>query len=352
MAIDVLLTNAFLEENKRLSAISANTSALFDSGFYQNFSSYLNYNICIAPCCVQLWSKIPLLKNTTGEVKVCDTSGYFRCGGCCAWTVPAGVTCAQFQIWGAGAGTVPGCCCGGSPFGGTGAYATVIIPVTAGDSYTLCAGCAYCCYATVGGNNYAPGGSSYVAGTGLTNFCALGGINFLTLNVMDQGCLGGLFVNGYCTLEFFPGTTTLAGPCICNNNTYCFQSCGTCGVIANHRAFAVNYYGTTSSGSAVYGIPGMHGGTYLDSNNYGYHTGAPVIGFDHTPFCGASSVGCCASFTSETCSGGYICSPAISGASSAQPFPGAGGFYTHLMGGGNTFCGDSGRMGMVRVIYK
>ena len=91
------------------------------------------------------WCKIPQMTGATGSVKVCDASGYYRCGASCTWTVPAGVTCAQFQLWGPGGGSMAPCCCGLQPFGSTGAYATAIMPVTAGNVYTLCAGCAQCC---------------------------------------------------------------------------------------------------------------------------------------------------------------------------------------------------------------
>ena len=60
------------------------------------------------PADVTLWSNelLPMCITSGGTVlNVCDTSGYYRCGVCCLWTVPAGVTRAQFQLWGAGAGS-------------------------------------------------------------------------------------------------------------------------------------------------------------------------------------------------------------------------------------------------------
>ena len=52
------------------------------------------------------------------------------------------------------------------------------MPVTAGDAYTLCAGCAYCCYADAGSGQYDMGGcKSYVQGNGLSSFCAEGGVS-------------------------------------------------------------------------------------------------------------------------------------------------------------------------------
>ena len=43
--------------------------------------------------------------------KVCDVSGYFRCGNSCTWSVPSGVTRATFQSWASGGGTGSNCCC-------------------------------------------------------------------------------------------------------------------------------------------------------------------------------------------------------------------------------------------------
>ncbi len=99
------------------------------------------------------WCRIPTgwgedgLGSWTNGFKVCDTSGYYRCGSSCTWTVPGGTTCVRFQIWGSGGGTSESRCCMHTMPGDTGAYASVIMPVTSGSSYTMCGGCAYCCYA-------------------------------------------------------------------------------------------------------------------------------------------------------------------------------------------------------------
>lgn len=107
----------------------------------------------------------------------------FSTPGSGAWTVPTGVTVATFEVWGGGGGGGAVTCCScyyGGPGGGGGGYSRNTITVTPGGSYTICVGqggnvsivgsCAYhsCC---CGG----AGSTSYVTGSGLSNFCATGG---------------------------------------------------------------------------------------------------------------------------------------------------------------------------------
>jgi hypothetical protein len=325
MSLDVLSVNALLEMNATLRD-------------YLNSSAF-NVKSAIAedPTNTSLWPLIPLISGTS--INVCDTSGNFRCGACCLWTVPAGATKVQFQIWGAGTGTTVGSCCAGAPFGDTGAYASVIINAVPGCQYTLCAGCAMCCYANscLSQCNIANGCKSFVTGFGLTNLCAEGGAPSYV----------------FCTMQDLHGTTccryqalgqTTAGSCICGSGAYyCFaSSCATCGEIPV-KASARTFYGTATTGT-VFGLPSLHGGGCYDTNFYGYHTAAPVIGTNHTPFSGSS---CRATFDSGSCCGGCRCR-ANDG---AFQYPGAGGFYTHMMGGSTAWAGDAGRMGMVRVTY-
>ena len=185
MAADVLTYNALQEINQELkaesAALTAGISSASGEGGGGGAVDYSNQKLIVAGAGAPnsgLWCMIP--KNAaeggswTGGFKVCDTTSYKRCNASCNWTVPAGVTCARFQVWGAGGGSGTGCCCGGSPNGGNGAYASIIMPVTAGQTYALCAGCAYCCY-TERAQMTADGDASYVQGQGLTNFCAEGG---------------------------------------------------------------------------------------------------------------------------------------------------------------------------------
>ena len=296
---------------------------------------------CVEPCLLRepyrtsFYACIPSLSGATEGFKVCDTSAQFNCGRCCQWTVPAGVTRARFQLWGAGGMSGAGCCCGGSPFGSTGAYASVIIPVSEGDTYTLCSGCAFCCFTySTSGSQRIPGCPSWVQGNGLCNFCANGG----------QGNLG----NWMAALGRTPPTQIsipgfACGSRICNSGgDFCSSStCSNTGGIICYVPGA-SYFGTatsTSSPSIVYGVRGMWPGICFDTNHYGCQCHPPIYGF-------TSTSQCIIGWTSGTCCG-YNCRAAAG----YLQFPGAGGWATIAMGGNYATCGDMGRMGMVCVTY-
>lgn len=329
MSTNVMLLNTVLQEID-------STKNILNSTLTNPLSAL---NAC--PTNTALWNCLPLLTGGT-SFNVCDTSGYYRCGASCTWTVPAGATKVQFQMWGAGAGTNGGACCGGSPFGDTGAYATVILNgVVPGCQYTICAGCALCMYAqSCLSTSAGQGCMSYVTGYGLTNFCAEGGAVGMYCSMLDQAIPN---TSGYCVWHYGGGTTN-QGPCICNapnNDYYCFQSCATCGIIPVWQS-ARTYYGSSTLGF-VSGLPSFHSGGCLDTNNYGYHLSQPIINTTNGVFTGTS---CCASFTSSSC-GGCNCSACAGYFQN----PGSGGTMTHTMGGCNGNVGDAGRMGMVRVTY-
>lgn len=185
----------------------------------------------------------------------------------------------------------------------------------------------------------------------MCNVCAEGGANFHWQSILDQGCYGSAGGGYWCTIEYYPNSGTTAGPCVCGSNNYCSNSCATCGEVVVHRNSLVNFYGCATNGKLM-GIPGLHGGLCLDTNQYGHFTNPPVINTTHTgAFDSASNCGCRVCFTSENNLGGCLCSGGING-TSVQQFPGAGGFAHHAMGGNTTGCGDAGRMGMVRVTYR
>lgn len=269
---------------------------------------------------------------TCGSLKVCDQSGYYRCGADCTWTVPAGATCARFQLWGAGGGSGPACCCGGSPFGSSAAYTTVSMPVVAGCQYTICSGCAFCCFPSTGTCGRLPGCPSYVTGHGLDNFCADGG----------QGRLGTMMaMYGHrCRCRFQHIVCNDSGPCFCNRGAdYCFaSSCASCGKIGCFIPGAM-YFGSAHCSSIVKGVRGMWPEVCFDTNHYGYITRPPMYG----QYC----CNWCFPFTSGTCCG--CCCAAKCG---CHKYPGMGGWASHAMGGSNGICGDMGRMGMVCVTYK
>lgn len=322
---NVLLLNAILQDNAWLR---------------QQISGSGGYSWVSCPTLTTNWTSIPRLSGGS-TFNVCDTSGYYRCGRCCLWTVPSGATIAQFQIWGAGSGTAPGNCCSGSPPGDTGAYAIAIIPVVAGCQYTLCSGCAFCCcsYCTVGSSGLG-GCHSFVTGYNLTNVCALGGANGHTYCTMvdyhgsDDGCC-----------RYNAREQRSAGPCICQSSVwYCFSnSCATCGEIPI-TASARKFCGTVGGGGFITGLPSFHAGGCLTSDHYGYFCHAPVISDTHGIFTNSD---CVVTFTSGSCCGGWNCS-ANNG---YRQHPGGGGAFTHMMGGNTEHYGDQGRMGMIKVTY-
>ena len=119
-----------------------------------------------------------------GTKLIYQTDPTISTGLCCAWTVPDNVYKVTFEIWGGGGGGgTPGSSCTCSDSGGPGTgggYAKKTIDVTPGTVYTVCAAsggvsasgygsvCARCC-------NGCAGGTSFVTGTNLVNFCATGG---------------------------------------------------------------------------------------------------------------------------------------------------------------------------------
>jgi len=114
---------------------------------------------------INLVSTDAFLDGATTTIRVNDGTTYY-CGGAagasCNWTVPAGVTQAQFQVWGSGA---PGasqlqCCTFGSN-GGDGAYSFVQMAVSEGEIYCMCSGGA-CATGIYNGNYACSGCNSFV----------------------------------------------------------------------------------------------------------------------------------------------------------------------------------------------
>jgi hypothetical protein len=333
MAADVLLYNALNEINKDLVATSAELSTLITSKLASYGGDPVVEIVANAgPNQANIWCRIPEGSNWTTGFKVCDTGACKILGATCNWTVPAGVTCARFQLWGAGAGNTGPCCCGFSPFGGTGAYASVIIPVTAGCAYTLTSG--------AGSQGSTDGGNSSVTGFGLTNFCAEGGEGSRSCEINVRCIPGNTY--GYCTNQpcyylggcllsdsavCWTGATTPFGPDCCDINFPMISSCKT-------------FYGSATSGT-VYGIRGSFG--YIRLNNCGQ-----VACAVHPPIYGFASTSCCGlSFAGSSLAGGCCCAACLS----YLVVPGAGG-VTSTVAGGCCLAGDFGRLGMVCVSYK
>jgi hypothetical protein len=365
MTIDVLAYNALNQENTPLRTCSANLTTCIGT-LNSNCTTYLNTICTNGPQIMssrmlrpELWSLIETGSGWTTGFKVCDTSGYFRCGATCSWVVPGGVTCARFQIWGAGAQSGSAGCCGFAPFGGSGAYASVVMPVTAGQTYTLCAGCANCCYSqwnTTGNQN---GCQSFVTGTGLTNFCAMGGIGSLCQQLLDRRTYY-LESSPIASLNIYPylGYTMCAtGTSICSpaySTPYNYNGCTTCGAgfMSNpHLMYQMEHssalpYGSATGGT-VYGIRGSYPEVCL--NHYclcGYIKNPPIYGFESSSQCTLTQAG--------TSGGGNLCSTnaAFGAVTASMQIPGSGGFAMMAYGACVSICGDAGRMGMVCVCYK
>ena len=265
----------------------------------------------------------------------------WRCGVSCAWTVPTGATNARFQIWGAGAASGSGCCCGGSPFGGSGAYASIIIPVTVGDSYTLCAACAACCYCTRPSNNQ--GCASFVLGPRLCNFCAEGGCHGL---VCWYGCINpgrsgdGARISTNC----YAGA---CGPSICNGGgDFCSYSCLNMGTAPiTFTASPSTFFGCATNGTPAQGLNGMWPCFGCTNTTFAWgSTHPPIYGFESVSQCtncaagyGTGAAGGQAQFRADTVN--------------FMRFPGAGGAMSSPCSGCNAPNSDSGRFGMVCVTW-
>ena len=97
-----------------------------------------------------------------------------------SWCVPPGISTATFHIWGAGGYPGGGNGCGVGIPSSSGAYAYKSISVTPGECYAAHVGVKRCCFAynvdwQAGTCRDSDHGTTYVVGTGLTNFCAEGG---------------------------------------------------------------------------------------------------------------------------------------------------------------------------------
>lgn len=289
------------------------------------------------PAGYDLWAQLIPKLTTCAAPPVCvydASSGYFRCGGCCLWTVPAGATKVRFELWGAGSGSGAPNCCGHYPFGPNGAYASVIMDAVPGCEYTLCAGCAHCCLLYCCQNTDVSGCKSYVTGYGLTNFCAEGGCG--------QYCTVMEYVNpGQPSCRYQGIGQSQAGMCICGGWSMCFSnSCASCAPITRAFIPTRTFYGSSTTGTVV-GLSSMTSADCWSTDNYGCICSAPIL----LPNGTVSSV-ICNGYTSGTCCG-VRCAACAGG----PCYPGMGGYWTHAMGGSTEIYGDFGRTGMVKVSW-
>ena len=104
-------------------------------------------------------------------------AGQCTAGCCCLWTVPTGVRRIFWEAWGAGGNGNGACSCDRCHHfkgAGGGYYNSKMISSSEGTNYTVCAGGVYRCLSTEC-TGLAIGCASYVNGTNLSNFCAIGG---------------------------------------------------------------------------------------------------------------------------------------------------------------------------------
>lgn len=292
----------------------------------------------------ELWSLIPTTPEAgpgwVSGTKVCDTTGNFRCGKDCTYTIPAGATCARFQVWGAGGNSPGNCCCSFAIGGGSGAYASVIMAVSAGNAYTLCAGCAYCCYADGASGQYDMSGcQSYVTGSGLSNFCADGGLSGRVCLQMKARCQYGMTVHNRCG-------GVIPGMCWCCQGTWLCTTGGTQGGCLKDHGVGLyknwstgtckTYYGT-ATGATVYGISGI-------LHQFNAARNPHCLCVKYPPIYGFESLSQCACmFTSNGQAG---CNRKA--ANNYMQIPAAGGMASYGCYECNN-SGDAGRMGMVCV---
>lgn len=288
------------------------------------------------PHCQNQWVGIPELQNVSAAnaFKVCNVDlDTFNKGQACTFVVPAGASQVRFQLWGAGGGSGSPQCCGHSSHGATGAYASVIIPATAGCQYTICAGCAYNCFPTSASEGREPGCQSYVTGYGLENFCANGGGG--RMGNWTGGWYGKHNQHRHSAIGCDDG-----GGCYCSNGSwYCFDNSCSTGAEICYMPDAW-YFGhvthPAADGNFVYGIRGMWPReSCVTTDHYYCAWSAPIYPWGDTTIINNQ-------YTSSNCCKGCTFRDQI-------PYPGAGGYHSHAMGGATSVCGDPGKFGMVCV---
>ena len=349
---DVILYAAIIERDRLKAATASGSTALDYSqptpGGYPYVTSSGTEGAGQFTACPQIvkdWvtNLTPLVcPAQTYGFKVCDNSGYFRCDRQCSWSVPAGVSNVQVQMWGPGAGTSGNCCCGGSPFGPSGAYHVLQFGVNQSETYCFCSGCAYCCW----GEQTTPGicGSpTWFNSTSGINACADSGISCFCHWNEDLG----LTVCG----QRIPDPDQKGGECSanrCSGWNFCWDSgndqSSACHSFSSRTSFSLNSGASDSRTITRYGLnglwPAMCVGTDL---NLGAGFSTPVFGFEAC-ICNGTYSG---ADMNEGQRGCYY-----NGPNGYLNIPGAGGYHTYSCGGGNGCQGDSGRMGMVCVSWE
>jgi len=149
-------------------------------------------------------------------------------GGCTqyttTWTVPTGVNCATFEIWGGGGAGAPMCCCTcySGHAGAGGGYSLKTIPVTPGEVYNIAVGAGGCgneCWFNTNACG-CPGQTSYVTGTGLSNFCATGGAGGLWCNSNVDAAAAGIGYGGDVSIRGRQPRSTVCCHAFCSGSSF------------------------------------------------------------------------------------------------------------------------------------
>tara|TARA_E500000331_G_scaffold259044_1_gene249908 strand:- start:4758 stop:5603 length:846 start_codon:yes stop_codon:yes gene_type:complete len=179
-------------------------------------------------------------------------------GGCgFTWTVPQDALTVKFEILGGGGSGGPArCCTGGYYPGGSGAYGVKTLYAHTGDftpgstNYTICAGattrcsCCGCCTGRSGCGFC--GCTSYVQGSGLSNFCATGG------SWGHKKCAGWCYICKFTAQCNFCYSERTA--CVCGNYDFALP-----GATGSEMA---NQYCNTEHVPFAPGAPGPWGATF------------------------------------------------------------------------------------------
>ena len=339
---DILL-HAAIKERDRLSAASGGGSGGLSS--YENPQPGDTPGVASGggnPIMVNCWQEVltPLACPRSNGFKVCDTSGYYRCGADCQFCVPANVDKVLFQVWAPGGGTSTNCCCGGAPFGPSGAFYMTEINVVQGECYCLRAGCAYCCYAY----QTTPGGDSEDS---CIRSCSNNKICLRVLSGYSCYCswvCGAQLALGWqCWCGNAIPTQSNCAPNWCSGWNFCWDSGEDCADVPHFygcRTWCENT--TTAAKSFGYGIPSIWPCMFIQQGtlqNSSFSISPPVFGFE--------TMTCKSTWTNQTCSGCCRCAQ-----QGVQQGPGFGGFASQVHGGCQACGGDAGGMGMICVSYN
>ena len=286
-----------------------------------------------------------------------NADGYFICGINCNWCVQAGVTRVTMEMWGPGGSTSSNCCCGGAPFGPNGAYMALKFDVTPGECLCICAGCAYCCYATqttpglIGGHTWFKTDTNLGSTLGQIAACADSGISCYSYWYESAKAAGlSVMAGNTCTIPIGFGDADNCAAAQCSGWNFCWDADGDDVDIPPIFSNYTKSYLTCSDGSTgrnlqVFKIPGTYPCMYIPSPNL---TGAKT---SNAPVPRYENCICTITFNGSSCFGCQLGGIGLGGSGYRCGVPGAGGSGNWVAGGCNACGGDSGRLGLVRLSW-